>query len=207
MIQYLLSRTPAVSKKGEESMVEQTFGQLRTFPLGGILVAGLCLVARPPGKRLRISLPLEEFIAKVEALIVRRDRRRRVRLSFENINTLFDLAKEQYIRAQQERTVLAEKIEASRLLIADKEQERYGLLRLLGVTRGRDQIVEIPAAIQATERVLTIQKRSLSNSETELIELGIQLGRLEEIRQILSREIGGEGDGSDREGSKQLVRS
>ena len=196
-----------MSKKGEESMVEQTFGQLRTFPLGNILVAGLCLVARPPGKRLRISLPLEEFIARVEALIVRRDRRRRVRLSFENLNTLFDLAKEQYIKAQQERAVLAEEIETSRLLIADKEQERYGLLRLLGVARGPNQIVEIQTVIQATESVLAIQKRSLSTRENELIKLGDQIKKLQEIRQILSREIGGEGDGSDREGSKQLVRS
>lgn len=191
-------------------MVEQTFGPLRTFPLDNILAVGLCLVARPPGKRLRISLSrtLEGFIARAEALIARRDRRRRVRLSFENINTLLNLVNQQNIRAQQERTRIAEKIEASRLLIANKEQERYGQLRLLGVTRGLNQIGEIQAVIQATERVLTIQKRSLSTSETELTKLGIQLKKLEEIRQILNQERGGEdNETGDREGSEQLVRS
>jgi len=192
-------------------MVEQTFGQLRTFPLGNILAFGVCLVVRPPGKRLRIPLSrtLEVFIARVEALIARRDRRRRVRLSFANINTLLDLVNEQNSRAQQERTRITEKIEASRLLIADKEQERYGQLRLLGVTRGPDQILEIQAVIQATERVLILQKRSLSTSETELVELGIQLQKLEEIRRILNQERGGEGNepGDGKGSEQQLVRS
>lgn len=188
-------------------MVEQMFGQLRTFLLDNNLVVGLCLVAQPLGKRLRtpFSRTLERFIAKVEAfLIARRDHHRQVRLSFDEINTLLDLVNQQFIRAQQEHARIVEKIEASRLLITSKEQERYGQLRLLGIIRGPNQIVEIQAVIRATERVLTIQKRSLGGNETELTKLRIQLSKLREIRQILNQE--GEGNG-DRKGSEQqLVR-
>lgn|GEM_PF-1123160 len=197
-------------RKGEEPMVEQMFGQLRTFLLDNNLVVGLCLVAQPLNKRLRtpFSRTLELFIARVEAfLIARRDHRRRVRLSFDEINTLLDLVNQQFIRAQQERTRIVEKIEASRLLITEKEQERYGQLRLLGIIRGSNQIVEIQAVIQATERVLTIQKRSLGGNETELTKLRIQLQQLGEIRQILNQEGEGNGDRNGRRGSEQqLVR-
>jgi len=186
-----------VQERGKK-MVEQAFGQLPVLLSANILVGGLCLgLSTGKGARIPFGCSLEEFIARVGALIASR----RVSLSAENLKLLLSLAKEQQTRAQQKRLAIAKKIKDGRLLIANKEQERYGLLRSLGVTRGRDRIMEIPAAIKAIERVLTIQSRALSKNEAELIKLGLQLKKLEEICRLLGREVE-----DDREDSEQLVR-